>query len=59
MGEASKKISLIWETLPDTDKKPYMDLSNVNKARHSAQAAEFKEMGYFTLADGTKSFEVK
>lgn len=59
MTEASKKASLEWSAMSEADKKPYNDKVAADKVRHDAQMAEFKEKGYFTMPDGSKSFEAK
>jgi len=45
--------------MSDSKKKPFELKSEEDQLRHDKEVEEFKSKGYFTLADGTKSCEIK
>jgi len=57
--EASKECSELWKKISDSKKKPFESKSKKDSLRHDKEVEEFKSKGYFTLADGTKSCEIK
>ena len=59
MTEASSLLSKQWNEMSDKLKQPYLDLSFKDQSRHQKQVADFKNLGYFTLEDGTKSSSLK
>ena len=59
MTEASSLLSKQWNEMSDKLKQPYLDLSFKDQTRHQKQVADFKNLGYFTLEDGTKSSSIK
>ena len=52
---AVKLLGQKWQSMSETDKKPYLDLRDEDVLRHQKQMKEFVETGSFTMEDGTKS----
>lgn len=44
-----------WGAMSEAEKAPYKELEAAELARHEKEMAEYKEHGYYTKPDGTKS----
>lgn len=51
MGIAAAK----WGALSEAERAPYEALAEKDRQRYEVQLAEWKEKGYYTMADGQKS----
>lgn len=53
-----KQAGAEWNVMTEEEKKPYEKLHKKDQKRHDREVKEFKEKGYYTMADGTRSDEV-
>ena len=58
-SDAAKLLGERWQKMSDQEKKPYVEMVKADVARYEKQMKEFKELGYFTLEDGSKSTDPK
>lgn len=52
-----KKAAELWGNMTDSEKKPFEKINADARKIYEAQIEEFLYKGYFTLKDGTKSYE--
>lgn len=45
--------------MSESAKKPYVEISEADRARYNKEFEEFKSKGYFTMSDGSKSYDVE
>jgi len=56
---AIKILGEQWRNMDEAGKAKYVELSKKDLERHQKQMADFKENGWFTLEDGTKSSDMQ
>jgi len=58
-GEVQKRSGEIWNALSTQQKKPYEKLHQEDVERFTRQMKEWKDNGFFTMDDGSKSTDHK
>ena len=56
--EAMKQAGAEWTDMSQEEKEPYEKLHEKDQKRYEHELKEFKDKGYFTMADGTRSDEI-